>query len=77
MLQDIATTAMGVGIGHFIGRSLSSMFGGSDHASETTETSRRSCEMDSNAFNECMERNNDQMSLCQFYWDTLKACRSA
>ncbi|KAG0006489.1 hypothetical protein BGZ65_007374, partial [Modicella reniformis] len=39
-------------------------------------TTTASCEADAKAFTNCLETNNNNMSVCQWYLEQLKACQT-
>ncbi|KAG0231750.1 hypothetical protein BGW41_002102 [Actinomortierella wolfii] len=39
-------------------------------------TTAASCEADSKAFMKCLEANNGDMNVCQFYYEQLRACQN-
>ena len=74
-----------------MGRTLtgaaSSLFGGSESApaensaptnqysGNSTNNTSVACDSDSKAFLDCMSKNSNDVSACQFYLDMLKACQ--
>lgn len=89
LFANMASTAAGVAvgstIGHTLGAGLTSMFGGSSAPAEQPQVqqssfqqeSNRSCETDARSFTKCLEENNGNMQICDFYLQQLKACQEA
>jgi coiled-coil-helix-coiled-coil-helix domain-containing protein 2 len=83
MLSNIASTAVGVGIGHAIGHGLTGLFGGgssapaavdSAAAPATADSNTRvgACDADAKAFTKCMDDYKGDMTACSWYLDQLK-----
>ena len=79
-------------MGHVVGRGISEMlFGGSNQHRQvdsndqpqpqitqqsTQQQGLNPCEVDSRTFLACLEKNNNDISPCQFYYDLLKQCQA-
>lgn len=84
-------TGMAVGTGSAIAhRVVGSMFGGSSAPAQPAQQpvaeaapaplpQRRAgpCDLDNQAFMQCMQQNPNNLSACDFYLDALKSCQSA
>lgn len=88
LFSQMASTAAGVAVGsaagHTIANGVSSIFGGGSssapveqqqpvqYAQESAAEGR--CETDARSFTQCMDQNNGDIRVCQWYMDQLKAC---
>lgn len=87
LFSQMASTAAGVAVGsaagHTIANGVSSLFGGGSssapveqqpvqYAQESASEGR--CETDARSFTQCMDQNNGDIRVCQWYMDQLKAC---
>lgn len=92
LFSQMASTAAGVAVGSAVGHTLangvSSLFGGSSspaqapaqaqvQASEPLQSSSGQCEFDARNLTQCLDQNNGDMRVCQWYLDNLKSCLSA
>lgn len=85
--SGIVQTAVGTTIGHTVGRAVTNMLGlnGPSYSAppvqnetvSTTPTLDKAalCEPHFKSFMTCMDKNNQDMSACQYYLDMLKSCR--
>ncbi|PRT56293.1 Mitochondrial intermembrane space cysteine motif-containing protein MIX17 [Wickerhamiella sorbophila] len=85
MFAQMASTAAGVAVGSAVGHTLangvSSMFGSSAPAEAPAQQQyappaeqQGKCEIDARNLTQCMDQNNGDMRVCQWYMDQLKAC---
>ncbi|CCU81994.1 unnamed protein product [Blumeria hordei] len=87
MLGQIASTAAGVAIGSSIGSAIGGLFGGSQTAVESapaTESSNQtnnwaagSCDMSAKQLTKCLDDNQGNMQICNWYLEQLKSCQQA
>lgn len=89
MASTAAGVAVGSTIGHTLGAGITSMFGGSSAAAPAEaqqvaaqpqtyqQEQGRSCEVDARSFTRCLEENNGNMQVCDYYLQQLKACQEA
>ena len=86
MMHQVATIAAGSAIGHVAGAGISNMmFGGRNHRDEPAVATAPNpvkpvsvaCMQEHLALNKCMDENNGNISVCQWYVDTLKQCHLA
>ncbi|CCK70355.1 Mix17p KNAG_0E00870 [Huiozyma naganishii CBS 8797] len=92
MFAQMASTAAGVAvgstIGHTLGAGLTGMFsGGGDSAVDTpqsnaavldnTEQNTARCDVDARNFTRCLDENNGNFQICDYYLQQLKACQEA
>ncbi|CAG8736141.1 13534_t:CDS:2 [Acaulospora morrowiae] len=86
LLGQVASTAAGVAIGHSVGQGITSLFsGGGSSVTETQEKPKYqdsqtdgrhvACEADTRALKNCLEQNNYDVNVCQWYLENLKACQ--
>ncbi|CAN3363834.1 hypothetical protein DICA1_E14642 [Diutina catenulata] len=88
-LSQVASTATGVAIGSTVSHGISSLFSGSSAPAvpadaqvaaaapvtqQTTEAARH-CDADARMFTKCLEDNNGNMQICDYYLQQLKACQ--
>ncbi|KAI9298349.1 hypothetical protein K502DRAFT_6894 [Neoconidiobolus thromboides FSU 785] len=87
LFAQMASTAAGVAVGSSIGHSIGNLFGGSSepapaepqqaHYNQSNETyGGGSCQNELKQFTNCMEQSGNDISVCQYYLDMLKACNS-
>jgi coiled-coil-helix-coiled-coil-helix domain-containing protein 2 len=83
MMSNIASTAVGVGIGHAIGHGITSLFSGGSAAAPVEQQQPQTpiqqqqigaggCETDAKAFTKCMDDFKGDMNVCSWYLDQLK-----
>jgi len=90
MASTAAGVAVGSTIGHTLGAGITSMFGGSSAPAAPVESQQlaaqqqsyqqeqgRSCEVDARSFTRCLEENDGNMQICDYYLQQLKACQEA
>lgn len=89
MASTAAGVAVGSTIGHTLGAGISSMFGGSSAPAEApqqqmaaqqdqyTQQQPRACDADARSFTKCLEDNNGNMQVCEWYLQQLRACQEA
>lgn len=93
MASTAAGVAVGSAVGHTIGAGLSGIFsGGSSAPAEPAQQAAapvpasqpiaqtegaRVCDVDARQFTRCLEDNNGNMQICDWYLQQLKACQQA
>ncbi|CDK26075.1 unnamed protein product [Kuraishia capsulata CBS 1993] len=88
MFAQMASTAAGVAvgstIGHTLGAGITSMFGGSSAPAEAApvqsyaqESATKACDVDARNFTRCLEDNDGNFQVCDYYLQQLKACQQA
>lgn len=91
MASTAAGVAVGSAVGHTIGAGLSGMFGSSSSAPEQQQQQQvapmesqaynqnqmRACDMDARNFTRCLDENNGNFQICDYYLQQLKACQEA
>ena len=92
MASTAAGVAVGSAVGHTLGAGLSGMFGGSSSAAPEqhqqqqvapvdshayNQNQMRACDMDARNFTRCLDENNGNFQICDFYLQQLKACQEA
>lgn len=85
MASTAAGVAVGSTIGHTLGAGITSMFGGSSAPAEAPQQAAqqnyqeqaRTCDADARTFTRCLEENNGNMQVCDFYLQQLRACQEA
>lgn len=88
MASTAAGVAVGSAVGHTLANGVSSLFGGSSSApveaapvqqqqSSFQQESNVRCDLDARNLTQCMDANNGDMRVCQWYMDQLKSCLSA
>ncbi|PSK40532.1 hypothetical protein C7M61_000178 [Candidozyma pseudohaemuli] len=89
MASTAAGVAVGSTIGHTLGAGITSMFGGSSAPAEApqqdlaaqqqynNQEQGRTCDADARTFTRCLEENNGNMQVCDFYLQQLRACQEA
>lgn len=90
MASTAAGVAVGSAVGHTLGAGISSMFGGSSApAAEPVQQAvapaqqqqyqeqARACDADARNFTRCLETNDGNMQICDYYLQQLKACQEA
>ncbi|KAI8218234.1 Mitochondrial intermembrane space cysteine motif-containing protein MIX17 [Colletotrichum sp. SAR11_57] len=86
----MASTAAGVAIGSSVGHAIGGLFsGGSSEApaqaqsaspvaeSQTTSQWGNNCAGATQQFTKCMDEQNGNMQICNWYLEQLKACQAA
>lgn len=92
MASTAAGVAVGSAVGHTVGAGLTGMFSGSSSAPAEQQQQQlaaapaqqgfaqeqgRACDVDARSFTRCLEENNGNMQICDFYLQQLKACQEA
>ncbi|PQE06181.1 CHCH domain-containing protein [Rutstroemia sp. NJR-2017a WRK4] len=91
ILGQVASTAAGVAIGSSIGHAIGGFFGGGSSAPEaaqdngavasesqnTNQFGEQRCDLQIQNFNKCMDEQQGNMSICNWYLEQLKACQTA
>ncbi|GMM42866.1 hypothetical protein FOG51_01122 [Hanseniaspora uvarum] len=90
MASTAAGVAVGSAVGHTIGAGLTGMFSGSkeeapaqqqQYSMEQTQPMQQqqqsTCDVASRSFTRCLEENNGNMTICDYYLQQLKACQEA
>ncbi|VVT52052.1 uncharacterized protein SAPINGB_P003301 [Magnusiomyces paraingens] len=93
MATTAAGVAVGSAVGHTIGAGLTGLFSGSSSSSPaevqqapvaaaapattSQEPASRACEVDARNFTRCLDENNGNMQICDWYLQQLKACQQA
>lgn len=87
-MASMATgVAVGSAVGHTIGAGITGMFGGSSAPAEqapveaasnySTQQGARACDIDARNFTRCLDENNGNMQICDWYLQQLKVCQAA
>lgn len=93
MASTAAGVAVGSAVGHTIGAGLTGMFSSSGSAPAeqqqqqqqlaTTDSQgfnqnqAKACDTDARSFTRCLDENNGNFQICDFYLQQLKACQEA
>lgn len=92
MALTAAGVAVGSAVGHTIGAGLTGIFGGSSSpapaaeqqvvqaapaAQQQTMQQSRACDGDARMFTKCLEDNDGNMQVCDYYLQQLRACQDA
>lgn len=87
MASTAAGVAVGSAVGHTVANSVGSLFGGGSSApaepqyaqQQAAEPLQRntSCEESARGLTQCLEQNNGDARVCQWYMDQLKSCLAA
>lgn len=87
MASTAAGVAVGSAVGHTIANGVSSVFGGSSAPVEAapqqqvaqaqSQSQAGPCEVDARNFTRCLDENNGNMQICDWYLQQLKACQQA
>ncbi|AMD20142.1 HCL009Cp [Eremothecium sinecaudum] len=91
MASTAAGVAVGSAVGHTIGAGITGLFSGSGSAPAEAQPQQvaaaapqqqyqeqaRHCDVDARNFTRCLEDNNGNMQICDFYLQQLKACQEA
>lgn len=92
MASTAAGVAVGSTIGHTLGAGITGMFGGGSSAPAEAapapvaaaapaqvqqQQATGACEADARAFTKCLDENNGNMQICDWYLQALKACQQA
>ncbi|AGO11251.1 AaceriACL010Cp [[Ashbya] aceris (nom. inval.)] len=92
MASTAAGVAVGSAVGHTIGAGITGLFSGSGSApaeaqpqqlaaapvqQDTFQTQARHCDTDARNFTRCLEDNNGNFQICDYYLQQLKACQEA
>lgn len=82
----MASTAAGVAVGSSIGHALGGLFGGSSAPADAAPQQanmtdnnhqQNNCAGAAENFTKCMDDNNGNMQICNWYLEQLKACQQA
>ncbi|KAF7867182.1 hypothetical protein EAF04_005266 [Stromatinia cepivora] len=89
LIGQVASTAAGVAIGSSLGHAITGFFGGGSSAPEAaqdnavaTQTQEKNqfgepnCGFQVKSFTNCMDENQGNMSICNWYLEQLKACQN-
>lgn len=93
MASTAAGVAVGSTIGHTLGAGITGMFSGSSSdvqeqqqqpmqnydagAAQQQQQQFRTCETDARNFTRCLDENNGNFQICDYYLQQLKACQEA
>ncbi|CAJ0548247.1 Ff.00g050010.m01.CDS01 [Fusarium sp. VM40] len=87
LFGQMASTAAGVAIGSSVGHAIGGMFGGSSEpaaaapvqaaAPQEQSWNQNNCAGVAQNFTKCMDDNNGNMQICNWYLEQLKACQAA
>jgi hypothetical protein len=88
LFGQMASTAAGVAVGSSIGHAIGGMFGGGSsapaepapqqaNATQQQQQWGNNCAGATQNFTKCMDDNNGNMQICNWYLEQLKACQSA
>ncbi|KAF5970082.1 hypothetical protein FCOIX_10615 [Fusarium coicis] len=87
LFGQMASTAAGVAIGSSVGHAIGGLFsGGSSEAAAPVQTqaapqeqswNQNNCAGVAQNFTKCMDENNGNMQICNWYLEQLKACQAA
>ncbi|KAK9475188.1 uncharacterized protein V1510DRAFT_405749 [Dipodascopsis tothii] len=93
MASTAAGVAVGSTVGHALGGALGGIFGGSSSSapvesapaavpaaaqqSYSQPAEARACDVDARAFTKCLDDNQGNMQICEWYLQQLKACQEA
>ncbi|KAI8627856.1 hypothetical protein F5Y19DRAFT_157112 [Xylariaceae sp. FL1651] len=87
LFGQMASTAAGVAVGSSIGHAIGGFFGGGSSApaeaapQQTNMASQNqttnNCAGAAESFTKCMDDNNGNMQICNWYLEQLKACQAA
>jgi hypothetical protein len=86
LFGQMASTAAGVAIGSSVGHAIGGLFGGSSEpaapvqaqaAPQEQSWNQNNCAGVAQNFTKCMDDNNGNMQICNWYLEQLKACQAA
>ncbi|KAI1196353.1 hypothetical protein F5X97DRAFT_219474 [Nemania serpens] len=89
LFGQMASTAAGVAVGSTIGHAIGGLFGGgssapveaapqqANAASQNQNQYSTNCAGAAESFTKCMDDNNGNMQICNWYLEQLKACQQA
>lgn len=91
MASTAAGVAVGSTVGHTLANGVSSLFGGGSSSQPASydqaqvapqqqpmqQEQSSQCEFDAKNLTKCMDENNGDMRVCQWYMDQLKSCLGA
>lgn len=79
MASTAAGVAVGSTIGHTLGAGITGMFSGSgsSEVSDQQQQQFRTCDADAKNFTRCLDENNGNFQICDYYLQQLKACQEA
>ncbi|CAD6447800.1 aea6a809-8a2f-42a5-bcea-b406f17dbe23 [Sclerotinia trifoliorum] len=89
LIGQVASTAAGVAIGSSLGHAITGFFGGGSSApdaaqdnavaaqtQEKNQFGEPNCGFQVKSFTNCMDENQGNMSICNWYLEQLKACQN-
>ncbi|KAF7857048.1 uncharacterized protein EAF02_011281 [Botrytis sinoallii] len=89
LIGQVASTAAGVAIGSSLGHAITGFFGGGSSAPEAAQDNavasqgqeknqfgEPNCGFQVKSFTNCMDENQGNMSICNWYLEQLKACQN-
>lgn len=90
MASTAAGVAVGSAVGHTLGAGLTGMFSGSGSAPAEQQQQQlatngsleqnqqvKACDVDARNFTRCLDENNGNFQICDYYLQQLKACQEA
>ncbi|KAH7308457.1 hypothetical protein B0I35DRAFT_483020 [Stachybotrys elegans] len=88
LFGQMASTAAGVAVGSSIGHAIGGLFSGGSSAEPAPAPAQaqpaqqqqqwgNNCQAATQSFTKCMDENNGNMQICNWYLDQLKACQAA
>lgn len=86
MASTAAGVAVGSAVGHTLGAGLTGMFSGSGSQpveaqpqaqAQQSESPAMACDVDARNFTRCLDENNGNFQICDYYLQQLKACQEA
>lgn len=79
MMQNVMTTALGVGIGHAVSSTLMSAMSGGERQQAVQEVQQNvpaGCNFQLESFQKCLDKSSDPAS-CQYIYDDLQSCKNS
>ncbi|KAK5998891.1 Mitochondrial intermembrane space cysteine motif-containing protein MIX17 [Cladobotryum mycophilum] len=87
LFGQMASTAAGVAVGSAMGNALSGMFSGgssepaapvqAEASPQQNQYASANCAGAAESFTKCLDTNNGDMAICNWYLEQLKACQTA
>ncbi|RGP71120.1 hypothetical protein FLONG3_7248 [Fusarium longipes] len=84
LFGQMASTAAGVAIGSSVGHAIGGLFSGSSEAAAPVQAQaapqeqyQNNCAGAAQNFTKCLDDNNGNMQICNWYLEQLKACQAA